>query len=138
LSQFSYKNANESPLKVEFERFFPSDSATKTSLMATEQTPIQLWMETFSNVFTETSLLKILATEFGLLTIRIVGWLAVELILYQGNQLGSKRKKRDYTEQGLAYSINIKVQSNLCTTTTLEIPKKWPLLTDGLCSEVIF
>jgi hypothetical protein len=33
-------------------------------------------------------------------------------------------------------SSKIKVQSNLSTTTTLETPKLWPLLTDGHSSEV--
>jgi len=28
------------------------------------------------------------------------------------------------------------IQSNLCTTTTLWAPKKWPLLTGGCCAEV--
>ena len=71
-------------------------------MVAEPPTPAKLWLETLSNVFTETSLLKTLATEFGLLTVRLVGWLALELILYQANQLGSKRKKRENAGQGSA------------------------------------
>ncbi len=34
-------------------------------------------------------------------------------------------------------SLYIDIQSNLSTTTTLETPKSWPLLTGGRCSEVL-
>ncbi len=33
-------------------------------------------------------------------------------------------------------NYNFKVQTNLCTTASLETPKKWPLFRGGSCSEV--
>ncbi len=57
-------------------------------------TPGETWRKTFVSQFGELQLLKGVATEFAFLIIRLVGWIGVELILYQGNQLGSKRKKR--------------------------------------------
>jgi hypothetical protein len=55
----------------------------------------ETWRKTFVDQFAELQLLKSVATEFALLIIRFVGWISVELILYQGNQLSSKRKKRE-------------------------------------------
>jgi hypothetical protein len=44
-------------------------------------------------------------------------------------------------KQLLQININflhvMQVPSNLCSTTTLGTPKKWSLLTGGLCSEVV-
>ncbi len=34
--------------------------------------------------------------------------------------------------------LDLYLQSNLCTTATLRTPKKWPLLTNGRCSDVTY
>ena len=63
----------------------------------------ETWRKTFVSQFDELELFKGVATEFANLIVRLVGWIAMELILYQGNQLGSKRKKRE--EQSLGELI---------------------------------
>ena len=60
----------------------------------------ETWRKTFVSQFDELELFKGVATEFANLIVRLVGWIAMELILYQGNQLGSKRKKREEQRLG--------------------------------------
>ncbi len=48
---------------------------------------------------------------------------------------GRDRHKKILVSKSFLYKYDI--QSNLCTTTTLGTPKKWPLLTGGRCSEAI-
>ncbi len=38
--------------------------------------------------------------------------------------------------QGYSLSMNLRIQSNLCPTTTLGTQNLWPMLTGGRCSEV--
>jgi hypothetical protein len=39
-------------------------------------------------------------------------------------------------DQGYSLSMNLRILSNLCTTTTLGTNNLWPFLTGGRCSEV--
>jgi hypothetical protein len=54
-----------------------------------------VWRAAFENQLSEQRMFENVASEFAKLFTRTVGWLAMDVALYQGNSIASKRKKRE-------------------------------------------